>query len=180
MLFNTLANLHALIETQPARAQDMLAHLIDYLRATLGASRGGAFTLADEVKLVRDYLALMQIRMGARLQVDIHLPEDLQHHAWPPMLLQPLVENAIRHGLDPLPEGGQLKVHVGVQGPQLRVDVQDTGVGLPTDPPGAHSFGLANVRDRLRSTFGEAASLNLAPASPRGTLVTLQIPLPSP
>ncbi len=178
MLFNTLANLHALIETQPARAQDMLAHLIDYLRATLGASRGGPFTLADEVRLVRDYLALMQIRMGERLQVDIQLPAALQHHAWPPMLLQPLVENAIRHGLDPLPEGGRLSVQVSVQGQQLRVVVQDSGVGLPAEPPGPHSFGLGHVRERLHTSFGEAASLSLAPAHPRGTVVTLTLPLP--
>jgi signal transduction histidine kinase len=179
MLFNTLANLHALIETQPARAQDMLAHLIDYLRATLGASRGGPFTLADEIRLVRDYLALMQIRMGTRLQVDIHLPDHLQHHAWPPMLLQPLVENAIRHGLDPLPEGGRLSVQVSTPGQRLQVAVQDNGVGLPATTPGPHSFGLGHVRERLHTTFGEDASLQLAPAQPRGTVVTLTLPLAS-
>jgi signal transduction histidine kinase len=188
MLFNTLSNLHALIETQPGRAQDMLAHLIDFLRATLGATRGGAFTLADEMRLVRDYLALMQIRMGTRLQVDIAVPEAVLGQAWPPMLLQPLVENAIRHGLDPLPEGGKLQVRVSVDRHVLCVEVQDDGVGLPaaelaTDARGAgggsSSFGLNNVRERLHTTFGDAASLSLKAARPRGTVVTLRIPLPA-
>ncbi len=188
MLFNTLSNLHALIETQPARAQDMLAHLIDFLRATLGATRGGAFTLGDEMRLVRDYLALMQIRMGARLQVDIAVPEAVLAQAWPPMLLQPLVENAIRHGLDPLPEGGRLQLRVSVDGDGLCVEVQDDGVGLPTAAPeldaqtdvaGNSSFGLNNVRERLRTTFGDAASLKLSAAPARGTVVTLRIPLPA-
>jgi signal transduction histidine kinase len=187
MLFNTLSNLHALIETHPGRAQDMLAHLIDFLRATLGATRGGAFTLGDEMRLVRDYLALMQIRMGARLQVDIAVPEAVLGQAWPPMLLQPLVENAIRHGLDPLPDGGKLQVRVSVDRHVLCVEVQDDGVGLPAAELAAKadgadsgsSFGLNNVRERLHTTFGDTASLSLKAAQPRGTVVTLRIPLPA-
>jgi sensor histidine kinase YesM len=187
MLFNTLSNLHALIETHPGRAQDMLAHLIDFLRATLGATRGGAFTLGDEMRLVRDYLALMQIRMGTRLQVDIAVPEAVLGQAWPPMLLQPLVENAIRHGLDPLPDGGKLQVRVSVDRHVLCVEVQDDGVGLPAAELAAKadgadsgsSFGLNNVRERLHTTFGDTASLSLKAAQPRGTVVTLRIPLPA-
>jgi signal transduction histidine kinase len=177
MLFNTLANLHALIETQPARAQDMLAHLIDYLRATLGASRSGQVTLAEEMKLVQDYLALMQIRMGARLQVQLELPAELHAMSWPPMLLQPLVENAIQHGLDPLPEGGLLRVTAHREGAHLCVQVQDHGVGLRHTQAGPQSFGLSCVRERLHTLHGDQASLSLSPGEPRGTVVTVRLPL---
>ncbi|MEY4765900.1 MAG: hypothetical protein RI907_2573 [Pseudomonadota bacterium] len=183
MLFNTLANLHALIDTQPARAQDMLAHLIDYLRATLGATRGGHYTLASELRLVGDYLALMQIRMGERLKVDLDIPEDLRHQPWPPMLLQPLVENAVLHGLDPLPEGGLLTVQARLlpatpeAAARLQVDVIDNGQGLPPGPLPEHSFGLSCVRDRLATSHGSAGVLAIGPRSPRGTLARLTLPV---
>jgi signal transduction histidine kinase len=179
MLFNTLANLHALIEAHPARAQDMLAHLIDYLRATLGASRSGHFTLAEEMKLVQDYLALMQIRMGERLQVQLDMPASLGALNWPPMLLQPLVENAIQHGLDPLPQGGSLHIAACLQGEQLCVRIRDDGVGLLDTPAGTQGFGVACVRERLHTLHGDQASLTLAPQQPRGTLVTLLLPVSS-
>ena len=186
MLFNTLANLHALIDTQPAKAQDMLAHLIDYLRATLGATRSEAFTLGDEVRLVKDYLALMQIRMGDRLSVQIDVPDELLDLPWPPMLLQPLVENAIQHGLDPLPQGGTLQVVARRQGQQLQVDVIDDGRGLPTrasthlDAPRAPhpgGFGLNFVRERLATSHGPAGRLTLGHHVPAGTMARLLVPL---
>ena len=177
MLFNTLSNLHALIETQPARAQDMLAHLIDYLRATLGASRTGRFTLAEEMRLVEDYLALMQIRMGTRLRVRIDLPAALHPHPWLPMLLQPLVENAVLHGLDPLPEGGLLHIEAGRTASRLWVRVSDDGRGLPASPGRDDSFGLTCVRERLSTTHGEDAGLSLQAAQPRGTVATVHVPL---
>jgi len=180
MLFNTLSNLHALIDTQPARAQDMLAHLIDYLRATLGASRTGAFTLAEEMRLVEDYLALMQIRMGARLRVAIDLPDALRAHPWMPMLLQPLIENAVLHGLDPLPEGGQLRIEVGSDARQVWVRVSDDGRGLGATSGRDTSFGLSCVRERLGTSHGEQASLTLEAALPRGTVATVRVPLAAP
>ena len=183
MLFNTLANLHALIETQPARAQAMLAHLIDYLRATLGATRGGTYTLGDELRLVGDYLALMQIRMGERLQVHIDVPAELHPLPWPPMLLQPLVENAVLHGLDPLPSGGRLqlvaqRVAASAHAPaHLQVDVLDDGVGLPDGPLPTDSFGLSCVRERLATSHGNAGHVAITARTPQGTQARITLPV---
>ena len=110
MLFNTLANLRVLIALDPPRAQHMLDRLIAFLRSTLQASRAGTHTLADEFARLDDYLALMAVRMGARLQCTLTLPPELALQPMPALLLQPLVENAIRHGLEPKVEGGQIEV----------------------------------------------------------------------
>lgn len=187
MLFNTLANLHALIETEPQRAQDMLAHLIDYLRATLSASRAGTLPLGEEMARVRDYLELMQIRMGQRLRVSLDVPAELQHMDVPPMLVQPLIENAIKHGLDPMPDGGALHVTARREGQTLEISVRDNGCGLPAQAPhtpGAPStapqgggFGLDCIRARLRTAFGEHASLTLnTDPMQAGTIATLRMP----
>jgi LytS/YehU family sensor histidine kinase len=181
MLFNTLANLHALIETQPERAQEMLAHLIAFLRATLSASRQPEHPLSEEFTRVADYLALMQIRMGTRLQVALDLPHELSGLPVPPLLLQPLVENAIQHGLEPSRQGGQLTVRARHDGQHLILSVDDTGRGLQAAQVarrGAAGFGLSCVRDRLQSLYGGSASLKLAPApTGPGTSVTLSLPL---
>ena len=110
MLFNTLANLRVLIGADPVRAQTMLDRLIAFLRATLAASRSGSHALADEFARIDDYLALMAVRMGARLAVRIELPAALRELPVPALLLQPLVENAIRHGLEPKVDGGRIEV----------------------------------------------------------------------
>lgn len=182
MLFNTLANLHALIETQPAKAQDMLAHLIDYLRATLSASRAGTLTLGEEIARVDDYLSLMQIRMGQRLRIYIDVPTSLHDADVPPMLVQPLVENAIKHGLDPVPEGGTLRVTARRVGQTLEIVVHDNGRGLPAEGPtmpstGEGGFGLQCIRARLQTAFGEHACLTLSSTPAQaGTIATLRMP----
>ncbi|MBI2731989.1 MAG: histidine kinase [Aquabacterium sp.] len=167
MLFNTLANLHALIETQPGKAQDMLSHLIDYLRATLSASRTGSAPLSDEMARVQDYLALMQIRMGERLRVIIDMPADLHDVTLPPMLIQPLVENAIKHGLDPLPDGGTLHILVKRDHDMLEITVRDDGQGLDAAraTPSHSGFGLSCVQARLQTSYGPDARLILEPGS---------------
>jgi LytS/YehU family sensor histidine kinase len=184
MLFNTLANLHALIAADPARAQDMLAHLIAFLRATLSATRIPAHPLSEEFTRVADYLALMQIRMGPRLQVSLDLPEDLSTLPVPPMLLQPLVENAIQHGLEPSRQGGQLTVRARHDGENLILSVDDTGRGLQAANlarRGTAGFGLSCVRDRLQSLYGGTASLSLTPQpAGTGTHVSLRLPVPLP
>ncbi len=179
MLFNTLANLHALIETQPGKAQDMLSHLIDYLRATLSASRTGALPLREEIARVQDYLALMQIRMGDRLRVQLDVPPALCELPLPPMLVQPLVENAIKHGLDPLPQGGELIVRAQREDDVLVITVLDNGQGLAAAQatPSASGFGLACIRARLQTAWGSAGTLTLSPLAPGpGTVATLRIP----
>lgn len=184
MLFNTLANLRMLIGTDPARAQEMLDRMIGYLRATLSASRSTQHPLENEFDRLRDYLELMAVRMGPRMAYTLDLPDALRHVPVPPLLLQPLVENAIRHGLEPQVEGGHITVRAstraGSTGPMLVLEVNDTGAGLPdtlpTPGPG-QSFGLAQARERLATLHGAAGTLDLIAMSEGGTSATVTFPL---
>ncbi len=190
MLFNTLANLRMLIGTDPARAQDMLDRMIAYLRATLSASRSTQHPLADEFQRLADYLELMAVRMGPRLAYTLTLPDALREVPVPPLLLQPLVENAIRHGLEPQVEGGHITVQASTRpGPQGRMllvlQVSDTGAGLGAMPPSSDavpgsSFGLTQVRERLATLHGAAGHFELAAHLPRGTCATITFPLTAP
>jgi signal transduction histidine kinase len=179
MLFNTLANLRVLIGLDPPRAQAMLDHLIAFLRATLEASRCGSHSLASEFARVDDYLQLMKIRMGERLQMQLDLPAELAQQPVPPLLLQPLVENAIKHGLEPHVRGGRLVVSATRDGDALVLRVRDTGAGLSTRSAGGTRFGLTQVRERLAGLHGAAASLELAAAQDvdGGSLATIRLPI---
>jgi len=186
MLFNTLANLRVLIGLDANRAQDMLDHLIAFLRATLQASRTGSHALASEFDRTADYLALMAVRMGPRLQVRLTLPAALRDVTVPPLLLQPLVENSIQHGLEPRVEGGRIDVNARRDGQSLVLTVRDTGVGFQagagTGSSGrAGGFGLTGTRERLQTLYAGRASLDLAAAldTEGGTLATLRLPLDS-
>ena len=166
MLFNTLANLRVLIGLDPPQAQAMLDRLIAFLRATLNASRSSSQPLAAEFTQLADYLALMALRMGPRLQVRLDLPAALASLQVPPLLLQPLVENAIKHGLEPKIEGGRIDVSAQADGLMLQLTVRDSGVGLNQTAAsgnlGAGSgFGLEQVRQRLATLYGSRASLQL-------------------
>lgn len=178
MLFNTLANLRGLIALDPDRAAHMLDQLIRFLRATLSSSRAEATTLEREFDLLDAYLGLMAVRMGPRLRFTLDLPEDLRAAAVPPMLLQPLVENAIAHGLEPKVDGGAVTVSALRRGALLELAVHDTGLGLadPAPRPGT-GVGLANTRERLRGLYGDAATLALEPAAPQGALARITLPL---
>lgn len=184
MLFNTLANLRALIQLDPPRAVTMIDHLNRFLRATLGGSRAPMHPLAEEFQRLEDYLALMQIRMGPRLRMDIDLPEELAGQPVPPLLLQPLVENAIRHGLEPQAAGGTVHVAAQREGEQVRLVVRDDGVGwLPdvtkTDgpSPGATGgVGLALIRERLATRYGERARLEVHRPANGGTEAAIILP----
>jgi signal transduction histidine kinase len=179
MLFNTLANLRGLITLDGARAQHMLDHLIQYLRATLLSSRAEHTTLCDEFALMEAYLGLMSVRMGSRLSYALELPEELRTMHVPPMLLQPLVENAVKHGLEPKIDGGRIEVRARRDAHQLVLSVSDTGLGLdsaPADANGTH-VGLANICERLQALYGEGATCVLRPNSPAGAIAQLTIPL---
>ncbi|MEG0883511.1 MAG: histidine kinase [Janthinobacterium sp.] len=179
MLFNTLANLQGLISFDPERAQLLLDQLIQYLRATLSSSRAGSTTLEQEFSLMQAYLGLMSIRMGARLRFTLDLPEALRQVKVPPMLLQPLVENAIQHGLEPKIEGGHVHVQASMDSGVLMLTVSDDGLGL--DHPGqtkGTQLGVANIRERLRGMHGDAASLSLAANHAAGATACLTLPLP--
>lgn len=178
MLFNTLANLRVLVATDPVRAQTMLDHLIAFLRATLDASRHAWHPLAAEFARVSDYLQLMQVRMGERLQFHLELPAPLAGLRVPPLLLQPLVENAIKHGLEPQVGGGRLVVSAEQVGTDVVLKVRDSGGGLSGAAVGSGTrFGLDQVRRRLATIYGIAASLELADAESGGTCATVRLPM---
>ena len=178
-LYNTLANVVSLIGPQPAQAQHMLERFIDYLRASLAASRSEDATLASEAGLIAAYLDVLAVRMGDRLRYRIELPEELRQFKIAPMLLQPVVENAIAHGLEPKVEGGEIVVSAQREGEHVWVRISDTGVGLnesaPRKPGGG--VGLSNLRERLRSLYGGAAKVELLENQPCGMTVRLVLPL---
>jgi hypothetical protein len=177
MLFNTLANLQGLIALDPDRANTMLDQLIQYLRATLGAARSESTTLADEFAAMDAYLGLMQVRMGERLAYRLELPAALRGAKLPPMLLQPLVENAIVHGLEPKIEGGEVRISAEARDGLLDLRILDTGLGLGQSSHGGGGVGVATTRERLRVLYGERAGVLITPAQPQGTLVRLTLPL---
>ena len=176
MMFNTLANLRALIGIDPAQAQTMLDHMIAWLRSTLMASRLEWHPLQAEFDHARDYLALMRIRMGERLSVTLTLPPALADTPVPPLLLQPLVENAIRHGLEPLRGAGTLTLQASADGDTLLLEVIDSGVGLDAAATPGTGFGLQQIRERLATLYGPDASLALQAVSPQGTRARLCLP----
>jgi signal transduction histidine kinase len=181
MLFNTLATLRALIGSDPAQARELLDRINAYLRATLQASRRAAHPLSEEFARTADYLSLMKLRMGPRLNVHLDLPAELSGAVVPPLLLQPLVENAIKHGLEPHVEGGELIVRARRVADALSLTVRDTGVGLsePALAPPGTGFGLQQVRERLLTLHGTSADLQIAEADDGrgGTCATLRLPL---
>jgi two-component sensor histidine kinase len=177
MLFNTLANLQGLIALDPARAQLLLDQLIVYLRATLSSSRTATTTLAHEFDLMQAYLALMSVRMGKRLTYRLDLPAELREAVVAPMLLQPLVENALKHGLEPKLEGGSILVSARRDGTVLTLLVSDTGLGLNLASSNQSQLGVTNVRERLQALHGDAAILTLTPNLPAGTLAQLTLPI---
>jgi sensor histidine kinase YesM len=174
-LFNTLANVQALVEAGSPRAAPVLASLIAYLRAAMPRLHDGAPTLGRELDLVRAYLALMQMRMPDRLQFSVDVPAALAERRLPPMALLTLVENAVRHGIDPAEDGGTITVggRVDEEG-GLRLWVEDTGVGMAAHA--APGTGLHNLRDRLATFFGTPAELLLSEVSPHGLRAELRIP----
>lgn len=180
MLFNTLANLRALIATDPTAAQAMLDRLDGYLRATLGASRATMHPLSAEFERLDDYLALMAIRMGPRLAVGLDLPDALRALPVPPLILQPLVENAIRHGLEPRVEGGRMDVSAGRAGDRLVLTVRDSGAGFDAAAPAARSgsFGLTQVRERIATAYGGRGRVEVRSAPGQGTTVRIDLPVP--
>ncbi|MDO8699745.1 MAG: histidine kinase [Rhodoferax sp.] len=183
MLFNTLANLRALIGADPARAQDMLDRLVAYLRATLAASRATTHTLQAEFDRLHDYLELMAVRMGSRLRYTLDLPPELASQQVPPLLLQALVENSIKHGLEPKVEGGEIRVAAHRTGAELTLEVQDSGVGSNTDLNQASqatgSFGLAQVRERLHASYSGQATIEFAANNTGGTTACIVFPCPA-
>jgi len=183
-LFNTLASIDHLIETDPARASQMQRNLIALLRASMptmreaagGNTPNGLRDLGREVAVIRPYLEILKVRMEERLAFDIDVPEGLHSAEFPPMMIQTLVENAIKHGLEPKPEGGRLSVKAQIVHGKLQVVVSDTGLGFGKAATAGTGVGLANIRERLLLLFGAKASLTVAENQPSGTVVTITVP----
>lgn len=174
-LFNTLATVKRLYETTPERGREMMLRLTQYLRAALPGMRRNVTTLLEETAAVRSYLELLEMRMGTRLRFEILVPPDLGRAQLPTLLLQTLAENAIKHGLGPLPAGGHICVRARAEGQVLVLEVQDDGRGFVGS--GGSGVGLANIRARLAALHGTQAALDLQAAQPRGVLARVRLPL---
>lgn len=177
-LFNTLASVEYLIETNPPRASAMQRSLIQYLRAVLPQMRDNAVVtnLGREADMVQAYLNLLKMRMEERLTVDMHIPEGLRNAAFPPMMLQSMVENAIKHGLECKPEGGTLKIVAEVNSGKLRVIVTDDGVGFGVVPSNGTGLGLPTIRERLKLLHGDQGQLHISANTPSGVIATIEVP----
>jgi Histidine kinase len=183
-LFNTLASIDHLIETDPARASVMQKNLIALLRASMPTMReangagagGGERDLGRELAVIRPYLEILKVRMEERLATDVQVPDGLLSAAFPPMMIQTLVENAIKHGLEPKPEGGSLRLKAEIVHGKLQVTVADTGLGFGKAATAGTGVGLANIRERLQLLYGSKASLTVAENQPSGTVVTVTVP----
>ena len=177
-LYNTLANVVGMIESEPVQARRMLERFIDYLRASLAASRADNATLGAELDMAGAYLDVLAVRMGARLRYRFEIDDGCREAPMAPMLLQPVIENAATHGLEPKVEGGEIVVRAQCQGGQLCIEVCDTGAGLSgAAPRPGGGVGLANLRARLRSLYGADAQVQLIENHPCGITVRLLLPL---
>jgi signal transduction histidine kinase len=181
-LFNTLAAIRPLLKQDPARAETALDALADHLRAVLPNSvrKNDTMdsTLGAQLDICTSYLELMKLRMGNRLEVSLAVDDELRSHAFPPMMLVSLVENAIKHGLEPKPGAGSLRITASQGDDKLRVQVEDDGVGLSGGLSGG--VGLANIREQLHLRFGEKAALEVASRRHGGTLASISLPIQTP
>lgn len=183
-LFNTLASIDHLIETDPPRASQMQKNLIALLRASMPTMReasgnGGAGAVRDlgrELAVIRPYLEILKVRMEERLATEIDVPEGLHSAEFPPMMIQTLVENAVKHGLEPKPEGGRLRVKAEIVHGKLALSVADTGMGFGRAATAGTGVGLANIRERLQLLYGTKATLTVTENPGGGTVVTITVP----
>jgi sensor histidine kinase YesM len=176
-LFNTLASVQYLTETDPSEASRLLGHLLAYLRAAMPKMRSASTTLGQETEFAAAYLNILRMRMGDRLDFRIDVPEQLRTHAFPPVLLISLVENAVTHGIEPQAAGGKITIEARTEDDRLLVCVTDTGSGLSGESRPGHGFGLTNVRERLVALYGTRGRFALADAEPHGARATIEIPL---
>jgi signal transduction histidine kinase len=177
-LFNTLATLRRLHETEPNRGAQLLAHFLEYLRTTLPQRHAGPGTLRQEVDLARAYLGMVKVRMGDRLSFDLDVPAELLDTEFPALTIATLVENAVKHGVGPSPQGGRIEVRARrLDAAHLEVTVSDTGVGFSGS--GGSGIGLANVRARLGTLYGAGASLSLGANVPTGVRASMRLPATS-
>ncbi len=191
-LFNTLSNVTSLIRTAPAGAEQMLENLSTLLRHSLNRTRRAETTLGDEIGMLKAYLDIQKIRMGERLQYDINIQPELSLLPVPPMLLQPLVENAVLHGIEPAEDGGHIMLSASRTEDELALAVRDTGIGITaassnhgtiqagTQPRSHSGTGLQNVQNRLRALYQGNAQFELTETKPHGVTIHLRLPIQDP
>ncbi len=177
-LFNTLSNVTSMIRTNPQGAEQTLNNLSSLLRHNLRRTREPTTTLGEELDILRAYLEIQKIRMGARLEYKLEVDAAIRSQPLPPMLIQPLVENAIAHGIEPQETGGEVVVSATVTGGALLIRVSDTGGGMQTMSSGSGT-GLRNIRERLQVLFDGEASLRLTERKPHGIEAAMDIPVTS-
>ena len=178
-LYNTLASAQVLTRSDPVRADQMLGHLIVYLRHSLPRAEDSLSTVGEELERARSYLEILKIRMGDRLTPQVQVSEQLKAVPLPPMMLQTLVENAIKHGLEPVPRGGNVWIFARETGDNVSIIVADDGRGFSEDGGGT-GVGLKNVRERLKLIYGDAASFSIASNFPNGIAATITVPRAGP
>ena len=174
-LYNTLASAQLLTRTDPARADDMLGNLISYLRHSLPRTEDSLSTIGEELERAQAYLDILKIRMGSRLQLQVEVPQQLRAVLLPSMMLQTLVENAIKHGLEPKPGGGTVWILARAHENVVSVTVADDGRGFSAEGGGT-GIGLRNVRERLRLAYGSAAAFAIVANFPNGVAATITVP----
>jgi signal transduction histidine kinase len=178
-LYNTLASAQVLARTDPPRADLMLGYLIQYLRRSLPSAEDALSTLGEELERTQAYLEILRIRMGARLQLQLQVPEQMKTLALPSMMLQTLVENAIKHGLEPKPGGGTIWILARAFDDHCTITVADDGLGFNSQSSGT-GIGLKNLRERLRLTYAGAAAFAIVSNFPSGVAATITLPGPPP
>jgi signal transduction histidine kinase len=174
-LFNTLSNVLSLIETDQDKARRMLEAFTLFLRTSFLTARNRTVPLQSEMDVVNNYLAVFEVRMGGRLRYRIDIPDELAQFPIPPLLVQPIVENSLKHGLEPLREGGEVSVRANLENRIVTISVADTGVGLRENSSGT-GIGLENIRKRLQLAYGEQGHLIIEENEPKGLCVKLELP----
>ncbi|RUA03648.1 MAG: hypothetical protein DSY89_00265 [Deltaproteobacteria bacterium] len=173
-LFNTLSNILSLIDTDPAAGKTMLENLTGYLRISLDRTRRKAGTIGQEIAMIRNYMDIYKTRMGNRFRYRIDVAGEISDLPFPPMLIQPLVENAIRHGLEPKIKGGEIRIAVAASEKSIRFNVSDTGTGMPAST--GSGVGLANIKNRLVALYGDRGKLTLQENHPTGFTAIIEVP----
>ena len=173
-LFNTLSNVLSLIDTDLDKGRSMLTDFIQYLRTSLSRSREEIITIGQEMEMISTYLNIFKVRMGKRMSYSIHIPDEMKDIDFPPMLIQPLVENAIKHGLEPVGKGGEIRINGKITEKSLSIEVVNTGAGFyENSDPG---MGISNIVDRLQSIYGDRGRLTLKENQPSGLKVIIEVP----
>jgi len=173
-LFNTLSNILTLLDTNPEKGKSMLSDLTRYLRTSLSKTRKEMSSVGQEMELIQDYLKIYQVRMGDRLRFNIDVPDPIKKASLPPMLIQPVVENAVKHGLEPKIEGGDIVIRAEREHETLRIEIIDTGLGFQADD--GLGTGLTNIKERLESLYDKKGRLILEEHQPTGVRAVIEVP----